>query len=112
MRRYPFRCDQAHGFVDGDLGLALRVRIDWLDLITLDPAVPVEIVDHDLGAELSAVAIAAPARLVRLLKRFVRFSEAGHEDVDMYGAQDAVRAFLVPPSPEVPDRSKPVIPST
>ena len=52
--------DQAHGFVDGDLGLALRVRIDWLDLITLDPAVPVEIVDHDLGAE--RVEIGATAR--------------------------------------------------
>jgi hypothetical protein len=33
-------------------------------------------------------------------KQFVRFSDAGHEDVDMYGAQNAVRAFLVPPSPE------------
>jgi len=38
-------------------------------------------------------------------KQFVRFSDAGHEDVDMYGAQDTVRAFLVPPSPEVPDQS-------
>jgi hypothetical protein len=40
----------------------------------------------------------------------MRFSDAGHEDVDMYGAQDAVRAFLVPRSPEVPYGSKPVIP--
>src|SRR5499433_2846603 len=35
-------------------------------------------------------------------KQFVRFSDAGHEDADMYGAQNAVRAFLMPPSPEVP----------
>jgi fermentation-respiration switch protein FrsA (DUF1100 family) len=35
-------------------------------------------------------------------KQFVRFSDAGHEDVDMYGAQNAVQAFLVSPSPEVP----------
>jgi fermentation-respiration switch protein FrsA (DUF1100 family) len=27
-------------------------------------------------------------------KRFVRFSDAGHEDLDLYGAQDAVRVFL------------------
>jgi uncharacterized protein len=26
-------------------------------------------------------------------KQFVRFSDAGHEEVDMYGAQNAVRAF-------------------
>ena len=44
-------------------------------------------------------------------KQFVRFSDAGHEEVDMYGAQDTVRAFLAPPSPEVPQGSKPVIPS-
>ena len=43
-------------------------------------------------------------------KQFVRFSNAGHEEVDMYGAQNAVRTFLVPPSPEAPDRSKPVTP--
>ncbi len=42
-------------------------------------------------------------------KQFVRFSDAGHEDVDMYGAQNAVRAFLVPPSPEVPHGSRRVI---
>ena len=45
-------------------------------------------------------------------KKFVRFPDAGHEEADMYGAQDAVRAFLAPLSPEVPDRSKPVIPSS
>ena len=45
-------------------------------------------------------------------KQFVRFSPAGHEEVDMYGAQDAVRAFLVPPSPEETDGAKPVIPSS
>jgi fermentation-respiration switch protein FrsA (DUF1100 family) len=27
-------------------------------------------------------------------KRFVRFSDAGHEDLDLYGAQDTVRVFL------------------
>jgi hypothetical protein len=43
-------------------------------------------------------------------KQFVRFSDAGHEEVDMYGAQNAVRAFLVPPSPEAPHGSKPVTP--
>src|SRR5215468_6270592 len=43
-------------------------------------------------------------------KQFVRFSDAGHEDVDMYGAQNAVRAFLVPPPPEAPHGSKPVTP--
>jgi hypothetical protein len=32
----------------------------------------------------------------------VRFSDAGHEEVDMYGAQNAVQTFLVPASPEVP----------
>ncbi len=30
-------------------------------------------------------------------KRFVRFSDAGHEDLDLYGAQNAVRAFLAQP---------------
>lgn len=30
-------------------------------------------------------------------KRFVRFSDAGHEDLDLYGAQNAVRTFLVQP---------------
>src|SRR5215468_7133355 len=43
-------------------------------------------------------------------KQFVRFSDAGHEDVDMYGAQNAVRAFLVPPPPEAPHGSKRVTP--
>ena len=41
-------------------------------------------------------------------KQFLRFSDAGHEEVDMYGAQDAVRAFLA----EEPDGAKPVIPSS
>jgi len=59
------------------------------------------------------VPIALGERLYALAnqpKQFVRFSDAGHEEVDMYGAQNAVRAFLVPPSPEVPHGSKPVIP--
>ena len=43
-------------------------------------------------------------------KQFMRFSDAGHEEVDIYGAQDAVRAFLVPLSPEAPHGSKPVAP--
>jgi uncharacterized protein len=30
-------------------------------------------------------------------KRFVRFSDGGHEDLDLYGAQNAVRAFLAQP---------------
>jgi len=41
--------------------------------------------------------------------QFVRFPDAGHEEVDMYGAQDAVRAFLAPPSPDVPRGSKAVV---
>jgi fermentation-respiration switch protein FrsA (DUF1100 family) len=51
------------------------------------------------------VPIALGERLYALAnepKQFVRFSDAGHEDVDMYGSQNAVRAFLMPPSPEVP----------
>jgi len=54
------------------------------------------------------VPIALGERLYALAnepKQFVRFSDAGHEEVDMYGAQDAVRAFLAPLSPAVPDRS-------
>jgi len=61
------------------------------------------------------VPIALGERLYMLAnepKKFVRFSDAGHEEVNMYGAQDAVRAFLAPPSPEVPLGSKPVIPSS
>ena len=61
------------------------------------------------------VPIALGERLYALAnepKQFVRFSDAGHEEVDMYGAQDAVRAFLVPLSLEVPDGPKPVIPSS
>ena len=30
-------------------------------------------------------------------KRFVRFSDAGHNDLDLYGAQDAVQVFLAQP---------------
>jgi fermentation-respiration switch protein FrsA (DUF1100 family) len=57
------------------------------------------------------VPIALGERLYALAnepKQFVRFSDAGHEEVDMYGAQDVVRVFLAPPSPEVPQGSKPV----
>ena len=59
------------------------------------------------------VPIALGERLYALAnepKQFVRFSDAGHEDADMYGAQNAVRAFLVPPPPEAPHGSKPVTP--
>jgi fermentation-respiration switch protein FrsA (DUF1100 family) len=51
------------------------------------------------------VPIALGERLYALAnepKQFVRFSDAGHEEVDLYGAQNAVRAFLVPSSPEAP----------
>ena len=61
------------------------------------------------------VPIALGERLYALAnepKQFVRFSDAGHEEVDMYGAQDVVQAFLAPLSPEVPDGAKPVIPSS
>ncbi len=30
-------------------------------------------------------------------KRFVRFADGAHEDLDLYGAQNAVRAFLAQP---------------
>ena len=59
------------------------------------------------------VPIALGERLYALAnepKQFMRFSDAGHEEVDIYGAQDAVRAFLVPLSPEAPHGSKPVAP--
>jgi fermentation-respiration switch protein FrsA (DUF1100 family) len=59
------------------------------------------------------VPIALGERLYALAnepKQFVRFSDAGHEEVDMYGAQNAVRAFLVPPPPEAPHESRPVTP--
>jgi len=59
------------------------------------------------------VPIALGERLYALAnepKQFVRFFDVGHEEVDMYGAQNAVRAFLVPPSPEAPHGSKPVTP--
>jgi hypothetical protein len=59
------------------------------------------------------VPIALGERLYTLAnepKQFVRFSDAGHEEVDLYGAQDAVRAFLAPLSSELPHGSKPVIP--
>jgi len=67
------------------------------------------------GGRDGVVPIALGERLYTLAnepKQFVRFSDAGHEEVDMYGAQEAVRAFLVPPTPEVPDRSKLAIPSS
>jgi len=61
------------------------------------------------------VPIALGERLYALAnepKQFMRFSDAGHEEVDMYGAQNAVQAFLAPLSPEVLHESKPIIPSS
>jgi hypothetical protein len=43
--------DQANRLVDGDLGLALSVGVERLDLIALDAALLDEVVDHDLRAE-------------------------------------------------------------
>jgi hypothetical protein len=74
--------DQAHRFVDGDLGPALRIRIDRLDLIALDPALAIEIVDHDLGAERVQIRAAGRQRTAvvvdhpdfDLLSRYLRCS--------------------------------------
>jgi len=52
------------------------------------------------GARDWVVPIALGERLYALAnepKRFVRFSDGGHEDLDLYGAQNAVRAFLAQP---------------
>ena len=54
------------------------------------------------GARDSVVPIALGERLFALAnepKRFVRFADGGHSDLDRYGALDAVRAFLgqIPP---------------
>ena len=47
-----FLLDQAHGFVYRNVGLALRIGVDRLDLVPGDAAMRVEPVDHDLGAEI------------------------------------------------------------
>ena len=52
------------------------------------------------GARDGVVPIALGERLYALAnepKRFARFPDAGHEDLDLYGAQNAVRAFLGQP---------------
>ena len=54
--------DQAHGFVDRDVGLALGVGVDRLDLVALDPALLDEVVDHDLGAGVLQLRAAARER--------------------------------------------------
>jgi hypothetical protein len=46
--RRPSRADQPHGFVDGDVRLALRVRVDRLDLVAFDPAVLIP--RHTIGS--------------------------------------------------------------
>jgi fermentation-respiration switch protein FrsA (DUF1100 family) len=49
------------------------------------------------GARDNVVPIALGERLFALAnepKRFVRFADGGHEDLDAHGAQDAARAFL------------------
>ncbi len=37
--------------------------------------------------------------LIRAPKKFVRFPEGGHVDLDQYGALDIVRSFLAEPAP-------------
>jgi hypothetical protein len=52
------------------------------------------------GARDGVVPIALGERLYALAnepKRFVRFPDAGHEDLDLYGARKTVRAFLAQP---------------
>lgn len=53
------------------------------------------------GARDRIVPIASGERLFALAnepKRFERFAEGGHNDLDQHGALDAVRRFLVPPA--------------
>jgi hypothetical protein len=53
------------------------------------------------GARDQVVPIASGERLFALAnepKRFERFAEAGHNDLDSYGALEAVRRFLLPAS--------------
>jgi len=72
LMKDQFRSDQRIGRVTAPL-LFLHGARDWV--------VPIA-----LGERLYALANEP--------KRFVRFPDGGHEDLDRYGAQDAVRAFL------------------
>jgi hypothetical protein len=54
--------DQTYRFVDRNVRLALRVRIDRLKLVALDAALLDEIIEHDLGAERVQLGAAARER--------------------------------------------------
>ena len=56
-----FLLDQADGLVDGDIGLALGVGVDRLDLVALDAGLGV-LVEHDLGADILQLRAAARER--------------------------------------------------
>jgi len=43
--------EQADRLVDRDLGLGLRIGVNGLDLVALDPAALVDHVDRDLGSD-------------------------------------------------------------
>ena len=57
-----FLLDQAHRLVDGDIGLALGIGIDRLDLVAFDAALGDELVEHDLGADVLQLGAAAGER--------------------------------------------------
>ena len=56
-----FLLDQADRLVDGDIGLALGVGVDRLDLVALDAGLG-EMVEHDLGAGVLQLGTAAGER--------------------------------------------------
>ena len=56
-----FLLDQADRLVDGDVGLALGVGVDRLDLVTFHPGLGV-LVEHDLGADVLQLGTAARER--------------------------------------------------
>ncbi len=56
-----FLLDQADRLVDGDIGLALGVGVDRLDLVAFDPGLA-ELVEHDLGADVLQLRTAARER--------------------------------------------------
>ena len=56
-----FLLDEADRLVDGDVGLALRVGIDRLDLVAFDAGLA-EMVEHDLGAGVLQLGAAAGER--------------------------------------------------
>jgi uncharacterized protein len=62
------------------------------------------------GGRDSIVPIALGEQLFALIpgpKQFVRFAEAGHNDLDQYGANQVVREFLAKTFSEVPGSSGP-----